>query len=111
MRISDWSSDVCSSDLQRLNRLGYQRLKNLRNRLFFLHHAYRLPGHQRTAFDISVDHGPAKGACPKLFDLKLGLAHFDLAFVKQGSDLPLPRSAERRVGKACVSTCRSRWAA
>src|SRR3546814_3961309 len=87
-------SDVCSSDLsaraplQRLNRLGYQRLKNLRNRLFFLHHAYRLPGHQRTAFDISVDHGPAKGACPKMFDLKLGLAHFDLACVKQGSDLP-----------------------
>src|SRR3546814_8394174 len=71
MRISDWSSDVCSSDL------------------FFLHHAYRLPGHQRTAFDISVDHGSAKCACSKMFDLNLGLAHFDLACVKQGSDLPL----------------------
>src|SRR3546814_10606124 len=50
MRISDWSSDVCSSDLTQAR---------------------------------------SKGACPKMFDLKLGLAHFDLACVSQGSDLPL----------------------
>src|SRR3546814_6888328 len=31
-------------------------------------------------------------------------------FAKDGRDLvPLIRSEERRVGKECVSTCRSRW--
>src|SRR3546814_13067181 len=34
--------------------------------------------------------------------------HF--AFTVTGKDLPLPRSEERRGGKECVSTCRSRWA-
>src|SRR3546814_19133062 len=27
----------------------------------------------------------------------------------RGTNLPCPRSEERRVGKECVSTCRSRW--
>src|SRR3546814_18020104 len=28
---------------------------------------------------------------------------------RKATVLPISRSAERRVGKACVSTCRSRW--
>src|SRR3546814_13870815 len=31
------------------------------------------------------------------------------AIIPYGSGAPLPRSEERRVGKECVSTCRSRW--
>src|SRR3546814_6292385 len=63
MRISDWSSDVCSSDL----RGGVRQCgRPLPDEL--------VPG---------LDGGAA--------------------------DERLPRSEERRVGKECVSTCRSRW--
>src|SRR3546814_2374993 len=69
MRISDWSSDVCSSDL--LGVTPHQYLVRSR-----LRHAARLL---------------ADDTCPIT----------DIAF-----DV---RSEERRVGKECVSTCRSRW--
>src|SRR3546814_10055525 len=65
MRISDWSSDVCSSDLHR-------------------------PGEARGSY-VSA---PGFSACP------LG----DIIFIPAHQ-----RSEERRVGKECVSTCRSRW--
>src|SRR3546814_2719758 len=65
MRISDWSSDVCSSDLRQARR------------------ALRLPA-----------------------GILLGRHRLD----GQGPDFGAePRSEERRVGKECVSTCRSRW--
>src|SRR3546814_3612466 len=64
MRISDWSSDVCSSDLN----LGADRRP-------------ALPG----VF--------AGGALQ----------------TRQRQGLSQGRSEERRVGKECVSTCRSRW--
>src|SRR3546814_19775043 len=76
MRISDWSSDVCSSDLVR-------RLARLPIRL--------APRHVRDRGDL----------------LRLGAA---LRAGRQGRDpAPQVRSEERRVGKECVSTCRSRW--
>src|SRR3546814_4799057 len=71
MRISDWSSDVCSSDLR-------------------------------------------DGAS----DAVVGVAGADRAGVSQGGPRSATvsagndaahRSEERRVGKECVSTCRSRW--
>src|SRR3546814_5887104 len=63
MRISDWSSDVCSSDL-----------------------AHLLPALQGLSGDP-----------PACF----------LAWWRRGDRQQ--RSEERRVGKECVSTCRSRW--
>src|SRR3546814_5739566 len=63
MRISDWSSDVCSSDLH-----AFWRDRP--------HAQYR--GAERTG------RGPDQALLPT-------------------------RSEERRVGKECVSTCRSRW--
>src|SRR3546814_3651961 len=72
MRISDWSSDVCSSDL-------YRRSRRSRS----------LPGFQRGT--ISPQRGP-EGPPPE-----------------EGRKHHCCRSEERRVGKECVSTCRSRW--
>src|SRR3546814_1774271 len=72
MRISDWSSDVCSSDLE-LDEAG----KFLRSR------------HGR------VDGDAARGGAI-------------LALLSAGAEIA-GRSEERRVGKECVSTCRSRW--
>src|SRR3546814_19164824 len=79
MRISDWSSDVCSSDLI------------------------------TDAFDAivgSAEIGVAKPA-PAAFRAAaeaIGLPTERCAFVDDNA-----RSEERRVGKECVSTCRSRW--
>src|SRR3546814_17919644 len=95
MRISDWSSDVCSSDL--------------------------LP----RKFKICVISSPADRAALRWHDCALrivrneageegfevyagggmGRTHF-IAY--KISDF-CPRSEESRVGKECVSTCRSRW--
>src|SRR3546814_4941936 len=69
MRISDWSSDVCSSDLLTLLQ------KVLRGLL-----DEEVPIRDvRTIVETLAEHAPRL------------------------------RSEERRVGKECVSTCRSRW--
>src|SRR3546814_1688294 len=79
MRISDWSSDVCSSDLRQ--RFGFRLHLRRRTEL----------GKQR----IKLRHVAA-----------LEIIHR----IVQGVRAQLQtRSEERRVGKECVSTCRSRW--
>src|SRR3546814_11909610 len=89
MRISDWSSDVCSSDLNALNhRLhdGDQLIGQLRHRELIDGLATGTGGDRLRLVEI-VAEVPAHAA---------GIA-------------VLHRSEERRVGKECVSTCRSRW--
>src|SRR3546814_3675652 len=92
MRISDWSSDVCSSDL-----------------FWDARSVLRLQGHV--------------AAGRVLDDLQLAVARLaggHLAVAERRHPVlprrpPRPgvlvgaRSEERRVGKECVSTCRSRW--
>src|SRR3546814_4089674 len=82
MRISDWSSDVCSSDLSiwRLEQHFAIRV-NLRN--------MRLLG---TVENFTI--GP--------YNPHTEIGMTDKNTVKR-------RSEERRVGKECVSTCSSRW--
>src|SRR3546814_3995038 len=77
MRISDWSSDVCSSDLGAADAVA-----------------------------------PPYGKRPVVED-RAGRKGRD-GGVRGGRQLPQmadrdDRSEERRVGKECVSTCRSRW--
>src|SRR3546814_16452988 len=103
MRISDWSSDVCSSDLgHHLDRCDMElgaRLVVLARLLaaeVVAHLHCRKAGirHQSVFDDVTqIDMAPA--TCPPGFRLP-ALVRF-------------ARSEERRVGKACVSTCRSRW--
>src|SRR3546814_15647830 len=99
MRISDWSSDVCSSDLFGVV-LPPAEWRALAERLkahgveFVIEPHTRFPGQpgeQSTMFF----HDPAGTALEfKAFaDLRQLFA----------------RSEERRGGKECVSTCRSRW--
>src|SRR3546814_3455592 len=92
MRISDWSSDVCSSDLVDLT--GSDRLID-----------------QSTAYYLMIP-----GLIVQLMFLVILL--FGVHLFLRGHDLPgggfsagitVSRSEERRVGKECVSTCRSRW--
>src|SRR3546814_20303440 len=96
MRISDWSSDVCSSDLRRL----------LLGALAILA-AAALLSWQGSAGGLGLGTLAIAGAC-----LAWGIDN-NLTRKISGSD-PMPiamikRSEERRVGKECVSTCRSRW--
>src|SRR3546814_19885072 len=84
MRISDWSSDVCSSDL-------------------FGHSAEQfliLVGSR--GVDFKVAHAGQRRGDP--FGHTIGGATSRAVL-----DVRIDRSEERRVGKECVSTCRSRW--
>src|SRR3546814_20993734 len=94
MRISDWSSDVCSSDL-RLSRLRTTNWRSMILRSAGLTSASTLRGHRRSA---------------KMHDVDVGLADAtDIGTETLGQVGEKWRSEERRVGKECVSTCRSRW--
>src|SRR3546814_17250046 len=96
MRISDWSSDVCSSDLKEESQRFKQLCKLLRHRL--VHAAVEIetyihPFRLRRLHPLHhIDQQPGC-AQPVTFPRRI---HLD-------------RSEERRVGKECVSTCRSRW--
>src|SRR3546814_4211602 len=81
MRISDWSSDVCSSDLAVVGIMVPLPLQaELAGR--------EIVGRGRFGEGVAGD--------------RLGRAFRDMIG-------PVGRSEERRVGKECVSTCRSRW--
>src|SRR3546814_13928578 len=102
MRISDWSSDVCSSDLlaPTLNaavvvqsRVRMSRLKAYAG-LFAEHGDFDVPPYATV--------GLAWTATPAL------TAAFDFQRIAY-SRARAPSSEERRVGKECVRSCRSRW--
>src|SRR3546814_20557632 len=104
MRISDWSSDVCSSDLIpdacQCYRLaaggGGRQMRGFESRRF-----------QRNTFGTVLLLAQGEDV---LHPIVIGRsAGHDPA---QGIALPkraVSRSEERRVGKEWVSTCRSRW--
>src|SRR3546814_12905919 len=99
MRISDWSSDVCSSDLVLLSVLlvGHPRLRNDLHRPQMEEIGYRT-----TTFDY-------EGIGAERRDYVAWLLGACAAEGVKVADLMNERSAARRVGKECVSTCRSRW--
>src|SRR3546814_13936269 len=93
MRISDWSSDVCSSDLildRRVEITGPVDRKMIINAL------------NSGAYVFMADFEDA--STPSWENMIDG--QFNLRDDNKGS---IDRSEERRVGKECVSTCRSRW--
>src|SRR3546814_20417352 len=100
MRISDWSSDVCSSDLVAMAaaagiRLTWDDLSALSDVVPLLTRIY--PNGL-----ADVNHFHAAGGMGFLIAELLdgALLHGDVMTV---------RSEERRVGKECVSMCISRW--
>src|SRR3546814_9566139 len=91
MRISDWSSDVCSSDLfgaavPSLDPNDAAAQFRTRNLTFGLQDDWEVNEELQVTAGIRYDYF-------------------------EGDDRPPfnPRSEERGVGKECVSTCRSRW--
>src|SRR3546814_2947590 len=86
MRISDWSSDVCSSDL----------------RIFPRFEPIRVSKAGEAKRDAGIGDHRAR-PCPG----RRILGGVTRAWV--GGSQRSHRSEERRVGKECVSTCRYRW--
>src|SRR3546814_4612261 len=85
MRISDWSSDVCSSDLILRSGIGAIPI-----------------GQSDAARAIGMTYWQSMSTVilPQAFRIMMPMALTQMIIL---------RSEERRVGKECVSTCRSRW--
>src|SRR3546814_13785539 len=99
MRISDWSSDVCSSDLNLFIHMRAIRVKTI--------------SEDNRANRSIIDHMNIIHALERrdteLAERLVRQHALDLAaHVEKNVDY-LDRSEERRVGQECVRTCRSRW--
>src|SRR3546814_15972201 len=84
MRISDWSSDVCSSDLNPTTGALTRVYEDAR-------------AHPKRVVFAEAEEEVALRAAIQLRDFGYGLP------------ILVGRSEERRVGNECVSPCRSRW--
>src|SRR3546814_1159413 len=94
MRISDWSSDVCSSDLVDDDHLAVAD--------DVVHVALVDAVRAQAGVEVVDDVDVVRGVEVVVFAFK------DPCLAQQVLGMLL-RSEERRVGKECVSTCRSRW--
>src|SRR3546814_15886973 len=96
MRISDWSSDVCSSDLRILDLYaGHWEGHPLGPT------EYVLSADEKTSIQARLRRHPTQPPQP---DRPMAVEH---EYVRGGAWAY--RSEERRVGKECVRTRRSRW--
>src|SRR3546814_19498331 len=108
MRISDWSSDVCSSDL-----LDPATETYCQAMVPQLEQSFGVKGSWERIVEQQMKFGP---------DLPAQILKIwtdgEARFAEGNGEAPDPvqfalifvdRSEERRVGKECVSTCRSRW--
>src|SRR3546814_19652860 len=101
MRISDWSSDVCSSDLGQPIWVVKRTPKMLEI----------LPTlDPRLADPESTTDQQPEYARNELCSIKPEISVLAGLCTHLGCAPELVRSEERRVGKECVRTCRSRWA-
>src|SRR3546814_17734746 len=121
MRISDWSSDVCSSDLLapfQPESYGKAAVVGLRGEqehgVALLTTPFGNILREAAGCGLAWISSQSKRASPGS-TIDVPLAHKDALYVRShydGMAITLhdaPRSEDRRVGKGCVSTCRSRW--
>src|SRR3546814_16740029 len=100
VRISDGSSDVCSSDLRRpcvFAAWGPEPSSDWTNRSSPIYRSLAIVAPSPITRKIG------------LRTLRKTLPHFMMTVISLMA-AQLIRSEERRVGKECVSTCRCRWA-
>src|SRR3546814_20361655 len=96
MRISDWSSDVCSSDLAVTDNGAAKVANRVMTGVSFMEVSSRI---YAAAY-------PAR--LPEIIDMdrQAGPSSVFMDLIQHRHDV---RSEERRVGKECVRPCRSRW--
>src|SRR3546814_12241302 len=96
MRISDWSSDVCSSDLDEARALG-----SIPPRIF---------GSAPGTYGSGIEEKLSDGSWDEREELgRIYLDATSHSFSGADGDAIEARSEERRVGKECVRTRRCRW--
>src|SRR3546814_11601351 len=110
MRISDWSSDVCSSDLELTSRsssgstrvtMQFDLNRNIDSAAREVQAAINA---SRADLPATLRSNPSyRKANPSAAPMMV------LALSSETKTPQQIRSEERRVGKECVSTCRSRW--
>src|SRR3546814_15774868 len=101
MRISDWSSDVCSSDL-------------LVDRIMMIHVELHLRDDAAEIGNEAAEHPRLVHPAQHRFGIARGRQNVEEQLIRArvaAHPLRLDRSEERRVGKGCVGTCSSRWSA
>src|SRR3546814_11306658 len=119
MCISDWSSDVCSSDLLAVQRHGalapglglLHRFENAA-RLGYFRFRRRVDGigeRNLRRMDRPFAFAAADGGAVGLGGVAFIVGEIDERAVDRAQSVGA-RSEERRVGQECVSTGRSRWA-
>src|SRR3546814_14586054 len=110
MRISDWSSDVCTSDLPVLcPREGGDPLRRRLDPRLRGRTRVRGLGWSNPVLSISWQAGKSGTVYIGVTsDLRKRVWQHREGII-EGFTKRYGRSEERRVGKECVSTCRSRW--
>src|SRR3546814_12791556 len=115
MRISDWSSDVCSSDLERWAPAGENNTE-----AYAKHVASLINADPDMIVDVK-NYSIMRGLVIGIIKHENGIQPYTDAQIDEGLRLAgiqppakpvvtVPkRSEERRVGKECVSTGRYRW--
>src|SRR3546814_17385912 len=104
MRISGWSSDVCSSDLMVMT--GKRHPFEVSYEAGFDDDGHFLA----LSLFLSSNCGATVDLSPAIHDR--AMLHADNCYYLSDVEIfseRLKRSEERRVGKACVSKCRYRW--
>src|SRR3546814_18404875 len=122
MRISVWSSDVCSSDLEieeiaEFDPLTGHKTDKFESVKLYANSHYVTPkptlnqAIEEIAHDLQIRLQGLKGHGKLLEAQRLEQrTQFDIEMMEAtGSCAGIERSEERRVGNECVRTCRSRW--
>src|SRR3546814_13896925 len=117
MRISDWSSDVCSSDLARAREVAaYRQSEALKKRTVqapvSLEGMFEALADKATVIEYPVlIKGDVQGSVEAIVNAlnRLSTDEIRVRVLQSGAGAITERSEERRVGTACVSPCRSRW--
>src|SRR3546814_16620671 len=117
MRISDWSSDVCSSDLNQApsNNAKATVAQTGNANQSYVDQTLALTGGDNTTATVAqtgnrnysyVDQSAAENDA---FVTQTSNDSSSTVLQSGANSTATVRSEERRVGKECVSTCRSRW--
>src|SRR3546814_13817261 len=111
MRISDWSSDVCSSDLKHIEALLVEARQlvactaihrvEMRMCRVLLDASART--HQRAHLTLTQEE------LANILGVQRSTIAVAYSALQHNGLIHSRRSEERRVGQECVSTCRSRW--
>src|SRR3546814_16404429 len=103
MRISDWSSDVCSSDLGRNDmRIAQEEI--------FGPVLTVVPYSGKDADAVALANDSIYGLGGAVMSASTSRGFNVARQIRAGHVNVSGRTEESRVGKECVSTCRSRWA-